>query len=177
MTPCLERAAVSSLNVPHPTLAARAPDSPRTSHARSAGTTARLRCRGRDRCAPNAPRSVGGTRAGVVSASHTHLDHSFQPIRIVEPLGCDQTPQNGLVGSRWDSRIIEINRPVVRYAGARIEARIGCASRRRGRPRFRPNGGLKAYPDAGLRVPLKPLPRYEYFRSPASPDQTVARRE
>src|ERR1035438_4684868 len=24
----------------------------------------------------------------------------------------------GLVGSRWDSRIIEINRPVVRYAGA-----------------------------------------------------------
>src|ERR1035441_8067545 len=52
----------------------------------------RRRCRGLDSCAPNAPRSVGGTRAGVVSASYRHLDHSFQPIHIVEPLSCDQSP-------------------------------------------------------------------------------------
>src|ERR1017187_8980129 len=55
--PCLEPAAVSSLNIPHPTLAASGPDSPCTAHARSAGTPARLGCRGRDCLAPKAPGS------------------------------------------------------------------------------------------------------------------------
>src|ERR1035438_5605248 len=35
---------------------------------------------------------AGVIRPGKVSGSYTHLDHSFQPIRIVEPLSCDQAP-------------------------------------------------------------------------------------